>query len=398
MRILYLSPRDCWPPKSGARLRDYHFAKALAARSELTYIFFSAQPSESELGANLPGAAVLPVQAPAKYTAAKLIRGLLGRQPLPVQNYTSPEMRAAVSSALAATAFHLVHLDSIHLAGYLPLIQAQAPNAAIVLDWHNIESELMQRYAVNSTSALKRNYARFTAARLSRLEKGMLRDCAGHIVCSDREHSQLRRLNPNARIAVVENGVDTQHFQPVPSASERTRLVFVGQMSYHANADAIIWFAREIWPAIRVQYPHLELTIVGSDPAPAVVALNAQNSIEVTGTVPDVLPYYQNAFASIVPLQTGGGTRLKILEAMAAGAPVISTQLGAEGLNVEDGATFLQVTNEPQSWLKALSLLVNATKRESVIAEARRLACDQYDWENIGNRLAQLYTSWVNTK
>jgi polysaccharide biosynthesis protein PslH len=395
VRVLFLSPRESWPTTSGARLRDFHFARALAARSELTYIYFAADPTQSTLASQLVQAKrVLAIASPRKYTPAKILRGVLGRLPLPIQNYTSPEMWSAVESALRAEPFDIVHLDSIHLAAYLDLVKKYAPGARTVLDWHNIESELMQRYATQSASLLRRSYARMTAGSLRRLESAMLKTCFGHIVCSRREQNQLSARQPDARIEVMENGVDSARFGAGGNSSNHNGLVFVGQMSYHANIEGITWFAREIWPAVRKRHPELALTVVGSDPAPAVLALRAHSGIEVTGTVPDVLPYYQSALASIVPLQTGGGTRLKILEAMAAGTPVVSTAMGAEGLNVTDGSDILLVGSGVGSWLAAIDIVLGK-RRAELISAARQLAADQYDWNRIGDRLAATYEKWV---
>lgn len=358
----------------------------------MTYLYFG--ESGNPLREQLPSAQrVTAVAPPSKYTPAKIARGLVSRHPLPVQNYTSPEMAAAIQWQLKSEPFDIVHLDSIHLAGYLPVIRTHAPNAKITLDWHNIESELMRRYAT-SVSGLRKTYAVLTAKRLESLESEMLKDCFGHLVCSEREQGQLCARVPEARIAVLENGVDTERFRPANGRPEQNRLVFVGQMSYHANADAAVWFVRAIWPAIKSAYPNLILTIVGSDPGPTVRALQQPGSIEVTGTVPDVVPYYQNAFASIVPLQTGGGTRLKILEAMAAGTPVISTSQGAEGLKVGSGHEFLLADATVQSWMRALDELQSPNRREEIASSARALVCREYDWKAIGAKLAELYLDW----
>lgn len=391
MRVLFISPRCSWPLISGARLRDYHLARALSERAELTYVYFA---DSNPLQQHLPAAkSVIAVATPLKYTAGKIARGLVSQYPLPVQNYTSPEMAAVIKWQLKNRPFDIVHLDSIHLAGYMPVIRRHAPGAKIALDWHNIESELMQRYA-KSNSGARKLYAALTVKRLVALEEEMLQDCFGHVVCSRREQCELLARQQSARIVTVENGVDTGHFYPARTADAKKQLVFVGQMSYHANVEGIIWFVREFWDAIRKRFPELKLTIVGSDPAPSVLALQQPGAIEVTGTVPDVLPYYQNAFASIVPLQTGGGTRLKILEAMAAGAAVVSTALGAEGLNVVPGAHFLSAEATVESWMRALDVLADADRRQTITAAARELVCREYDWAALGARLAQTYEEW----
>lgn len=416
MRVLFVSPREAWPAKSGARLRDFHLASALARDAELTYIYFADTPAQSELPSKLVQAKrVLPVASPRKYTPDKILKGILGSQPLPVQNYTSRDMSEAIESALRSEPFDIVHLDSIHLAGYLHTIQKWAPAARVILNWHNIESELMTRYSTQPSSLVRRLYARATVRSLRRLESRMLRACFGHIVCSEREKQELLSRAPGARIAVALNGVDTTRFQAVQNSpanarnglapgqteppgrlggfEEPDRLIFVGQMSYHANVEAVRWFARDIWPAVRERHPGVTLHIVGSDPPPGVLALRSQTGIFVTGTVPDVLPFYERAIAAIVPLRTGGGTRLKILEAMAAGVPVISTAIGAEGLHVTDGRDILIAGEGVGSWLAAICI-TRGTGRDQLIAQGRELVFCRYDWDQIGRSLTQVYQSW----
>ena len=277
------------------------------------------------------------VPAPPRYTPAKLVRGLI--QPLPVVNYTSGAMKAALAAAGGRRPFDLVHVDSIHMAAYEPILRRSG--APLVYDWHNIESEGMRRYSAEAASPAHKLYAALTARRLAAIEKEILRTAAGHIVCSERERETLLRIAPEARIATIENGADLRSFQETQPAAERRRILFVGWMAYHANVKAAVDFTRNVWPGIRERFPEWRLTLAGLDPAPAVLALRSEANVEVTGTVEDIRPYYGEAIAAIVPLRVGGGTRLKILEAMAAGVPVVSTPLGAEGLAVSPGADIL---------------------------------------------------------
>jgi glycosyltransferase involved in cell wall biosynthesis len=373
---------------SGAKLRDYHFAKALGGRTQLTYAYFS------ERGGEVPSIdnefsfceRLVAIPAPEMYTAGKIVRGMFGRWPLPVVNYTSPLMEDAVSKL---GSFDLVHLDSIHMAGYVKYM----PGARITYNWHNIESELMRRYAVNAPSMARRVYGALTARRLAVLEKELLGNSFGHLVCSQRERDQLLAIVPTARIAVIENGVDARAFSGAGGCGRKT-LIFVGSMSYHANIDAAVWFVREVWPSIRQRFPDLKLTLVGSNPAPAVLALKS-DAIEVTGTVPSVAPYYKDALVAIVPLHTGGGTRLKILEAMAASVPVISTTLGAEGLAVSPGENIL-IADTLADWIASLESISNDEARSNAIAAAgRKLVGSRYDWQVLGQLLFETYRSWL---
>jgi glycosyltransferase involved in cell wall biosynthesis len=166
-------------------------------------------------------------------------------------------------------------------------------------------------------------------------------------------------------------------------------------MDYHPNVEAVTWFTRRIWPVVRQRFPDWRLTLVGTNPRPAVRELQNEPNVEVTGTVPDVRPYYQDAVASVVPLHTGGGTRLKILEAMAAGVPVVSTTLGAEGLTVTPGKN-IDIVDDEAGWLPALEALSTQERlwRERT-SEGLALVRECYDWRKLGERLFQEYSSWL---
>jgi glycosyltransferase involved in cell wall biosynthesis len=396
LRILYVSPRQCWPPVSGAKLRDYHLARALGCAGELTCVhYLDPRQSRPELQDMPFCKRLIPVDRPSAYTVPKIARGLAGRWPLPVLNYTSPAMAAALNQSGAGGPFDIVHLDSIHMAAH-----AERLPTPHVYDWHNIESEAMERYGERSPSLPHRLYARLTAKRLRALEARLLRSAFGHIVCSERERDQLLAREPRARVAVVPNGVDTAYFaNPTDGVRVRhNRIVFVGSMDYPPNIEAAASFVRETWPSVRTKLPErVSLTIVGANPTPAVLQLAAQPAVEVTGTVADVRPYYSDAFAAVVPIRSGGGTRLKILEAMAAGVPVVSTPLGAEGLHVSGGRNIVLVEPaDAEGWAHELALLAsNEVRRCELAAAGLDLVRSRYDWAVIGQALSGLYRRWT---
>jgi glycosyltransferase involved in cell wall biosynthesis len=395
MRILFLSPRQCWPTHSGAKLREYHFLRALSLRGEVTYLHFTEPGFPPLTREDLPFCReVLAIPKPGAYGPWKLLGGVAGRWPLPILNYTSPEMSAAVARLTRGTKFDLVHLDAIHMMRYGGALAAQ-PEVKTVYNWHNIESELMQRYHDTAATPAKRWYAGRTAAKLRARETDILRIATGHVVCSPRERDQLQRRAPEARVAVVHNGVDMQCFANAGAGSAAGRdLIFVGSMAYPPNAEAAVFFSRNVWPAIRERMPDLRLMIVGAIPLPEVLALAQLPGVNVTGTVPDVRPYYGSALAAIVPLRAGSGTRLKILEAMAAGVPVISTPVGAEGLEATPGRDFLIAqADDAEEWISQLKGL--AGQRESLVAAGLDLVRTHYDWEAIGEELWSTYQGWL---
>jgi glycosyltransferase involved in cell wall biosynthesis len=402
MRILYFSPRDCWPLTSGARLRDYHLSRELSRHAQLTYLGFlrngETQSWRGPMGAEQNVECLL-IPLEQGYTPGKLLRGFTGPLPVTVLNYTTARMRAELTRTLADGNFDLVQMEGIHLSGYLPEIARARSRPRLICDWHNIESELLERYIANrSHSLLKRWYGARTAHLTKTRERRLLEQCDGHLVCSERERQALLTRVPGARIRVTANGVDVEaqaSGQSERSGVPRKDVVFVGSMDYHANIDAALYFAREIWPEIYQSRPDLRFVIVGSRPVEEVKALGRLEGITVTGTVDSVGPYYQKALVSVVPLRVGSGTRLKVLEAMAAGVPVISTPLGAEGLDVIDGQHLL-LAEGPAAFAAAVRKLAEDDGEwRRLVAEGQEAVRTRYDWSAIGSSLFRYYEELV---
>jgi len=225
---------------------------------------------------------------------------------------------------------------------------------------------------------------------MSEAETRALETFDAHITVSDVDAKRLRSIKSDAKILVIENGVDAAFYSDEQSAT-RNRIVFVGSMDYHANIEGATSFAREVWPMIHERQPALRFTIVGRNPPAAVKELSSMAGIDVTGSVADVRPYYRQALAAVVPLNVGGGSRLKILEAMAAAVPVVSTTLGAEGLEVNDGENILLV-DSPAKIAEAIFRLIDHPElRTRLIAGGEQLVRMRYDWSILGAKLRDEY-------
>lgn len=435
MHVLHFVPRIPWPLNTGAKLRNYHLAREIAGRAGITLLAFSENGEQTDNTSSTPAdesstepvlespesfyERVILVGRDQGYTLSKIVRGAIGKTPLPVLNYTTPAMKEALARVLDEHDFDVVQVESIHLAEYLPVIRAARSSPLIICDWHNIESELMQRYSERQTNLLRRTYARRASGQMSKLERRAMHEFDAHVVVSKRDGERLQELAPKARIFLIENGVDTAYYTDerinrahalwvkergqeaasvqelergsavLPEPEKPRRIAFVGSMDYHANVDAAVSFAKEVWPRLQAEQPGLIFTIVGRDPAREVRDLEHVSGIEVTGTVDDVRPYYHETLAAIIPLRVGGGSRLKILEAMAAGVPVISTTLGAEGLDVQDGRNIL-IAETSEDFCKAITNL-DEERRRTLIAGGRALVSEQYDWSRLGALLFETY-------
>jgi glycosyltransferase involved in cell wall biosynthesis len=361
------------------------------------------------------------------YTLAKIVRGAFGRTPLPLLNYTTTAMKHSLARVLSEGEFDVVQIESIHLLAYLPTIRLAKSRPLVILDWHNIESDLLQQYSERTGGTLRRVYARRTSRQLSRFERLAMKEFDAHIVVSENDRARLLDYSRDVRIFVIENGVDTDYYSDkridaayadwlceqtetaasVPaqdaellnaSAVVRSRVVFVASMDYHANSDAAVSFAREVWPGIHQRRPDLAFTIVGRNPSPEVRQLAMLPGVEITGTVDDVRPYYREALAAVIPLRVGGGSRLKILEAMAAGVPIISTTLGAEGLDVHNDQDILIADTNKELSEAIISLTNDSERRNRLSVGGRALVSARYDWSTLGESLLEIYQGLTDTK
>jgi glycosyltransferase involved in cell wall biosynthesis len=398
MRILYFAPHSSWPLTTGARLRDYHLARQLGARCSLTFAGLIApgeeQPPDPPAGSNFESNITL-TRGPA-YTPVKILRGLLGPVPVTLLNYFHHSAADRLAKIIDEREIDTVQMESVHLLPYLPAIRATRRNPPVLADWHNIESELMYRFAAQARNPLRRWAANRTAYLIERSEERLLASCRFHTVASERERDALRRRSPGADIRVVFNGVDVDFYSEASpiALADAPALLFVGSMDYHANIDAVLWFVRKIWPELKRTHPRLVFFVVGRNP-PSEIRELASDGITITGTVDDVRPWYRNATAAVVPLRTGSGTRLKILEAMAAGVPVISTTLGAEGLDVSHRSDILLADTRVDIVAAVNQVIASEPLQHQLRQAGRTLVTERYDWRALGTRLYEIHSEML---
>jgi polysaccharide biosynthesis protein PslH len=394
LRILFFSPQQLWPVNSGSRLRNVHLATGLAQRAEVTVLQVLQPDQRNE--ATAADADVFEhfvnAQKEKSYSIQTVLKGVIGPLPVTVHNYYSSDIRNCLQKALHERTYDVVQMETSNLFSYIDVIRKAPGSPALLLDWHNIDSELMERYASESSSLPKKLIARRTATLLAKLEKRLTFQCDAHTVVSALDRDKLLAHNRRAAVTVIPNGVDSKKFSSEFKAGQKRDLLFVGSMDYHANSDAVLWFVNNIWGAIEKAFPDLNFTIVGRSPAKEIRDL-ATDRIRVTGTVEDVRPFYEQALAVIVPLRVGGGTRLKILEAMAMGVPVISTTIGAEGIEAQNGEEIL-LADSVEEMISALRVVMSngGARREAVAQAGRRLVAAKYDWDSIAARLYQVHS------
>jgi polysaccharide biosynthesis protein PslH len=404
MRILWLKADLLLPLDKGGKLRTWHLMRHLKRRHEITYVSF-ADPSEA--AAHVAGMrevadriyTIPRVDAPkrsARFYAGAALR-VFDPLPYAVGKYRSRAFRRQVDTLFAKETFDVVVCDflppSVNLTWPLP--------CPAVLFTHNVEADIWRRHAETQTWAPARALYNMQHQRMLRFEERALRRFDGVLAVSDADRRTFGWLYQDAArrpIRVVPTGVDTDFFTPGRAPSGSRSLVFTGSMDWLPNEDAVQFFCREILPLIRAEEPDVALTIVGRAPTPAVQRLAADHGVTVTGRVDDVRPLVRDAAVYIVPLRIGGGTRLKIFEAMAMGKAVVSTTVGAEGLPVTHGEHVL-LADEPNRFAQAVvRLLRDEDRRQELETAARRLVAEHYNWASAANELDDAISHFARSR
>lgn len=400
MRILFLSHFIPHPPTGGASLRNYNLIRQLARSHKVDLLTFTQtvrHPTREQIAQSRAAMgefcrSVEVIDLPTDYSRLKwyglLAANTFSAQPYSAWRFQSRAMLRALERHLGGRRYDIVHVDTIALAGYLPYLHG----VPAVLNHHNVESSLLLRRAANERHPAKKAYLALQGHKLRRAERRALTAFAGNVAVSELDRRELQALAPEARIAVVPNGTDTEFFRPSSATSETVSLVFAGSMSWYPNRDAMILFAEKIWPLIRQALPNAVMHVIGSAVPPEVRRVGAQDPrFRVLGFVDDVRPYIAEASVYVVPIRVGGGTRLKILDAMAMGKAIVSHSIGAEGLDLEDGKEIL-IADPPEAFARQVIELVNdAPRREALARAARATAEAKYAWSRIAPRLEEFY-------
>ncbi len=392
MRILWIKAGKLLPVDTGGKIRSYNILRHLARHHDVTLLsYYGGQRDteyEAEIQRELPGAQTI-------YTAAldgsALAQSLayLGRifhsAPFAVSKFTHPDVQHAVARHIGAKTFDVAVCDFLSASLNFPGILV----TPTVLFQHNVESALWQRMATTEPNPVKRFAYQIEAAKMSRYERSALGKFQRVIAVSEYDRQQMLAMDPACGISVVPTGVDTQKYSIAPpSTADPPRIVFTGSMDWEPNIDAVDYFCQEVFPSIRSEFSSAVFQIVGRNPHPRVKQL-ASASVEVTGTVPSVSDYLRNATVVVVPLRIGGGTRLKIFEAMAMGKAVVSTPIGAEGLEVKSGRD-LVLADDAATLASAINLLLRDSALRRRYEEAAPKLAAEYDWSSIEQRFAQV--------
>lgn len=401
MRILFLCLRCPYPPQRGDRIRSYHFIKQLSRRHEITLVFFAESDSDIEAVRHLQPFCERVEWVRFRPNFAKLNTAIhcLSRTPLQVHYWYSPQMQRKINELLAENTFELIHAQLFRMGQYV----INTHGIVKVLDLcDSLALNLSRRAELDCTP--KRFLVKLEEKRVRQYEIDIMESFDWGTVVASFDKDYLLKQDNNLKLSVVPMGVDLKYFHPnqdVPSdsnelhssvSSDSTKnLLFTGTMNYFPNSDAVIYFCEEIYPLIQKQHPDINFYIVGNHPTEQVQRLAEIRGVTVTGYVPDIRPYFYKASVFVAPLRAGSGIQTKNLEAMAMGTPVVTTSIGAMGLEAEVGKELL-TADTPQDFADCvIDLLENSEKQQNLGHAGRKRVEASYDWSVLVEKLEQVY-------
>ena len=397
MRILWVVEARLLPVQSGGVIRTYHQVRELSLRHDLQLLacYRGRERNlayEAALEEALPGARAVLATAPDVLGRAGYLRSRAARSPRNLGFGTSPHIQELLAEWLGDARFDVAVCDGLAPSVNFP---ASSPTPVVLFE-HNFESELLRRQAANATgiSWAWRWLLRVEARRMEQFERRAIQRAAHVVAVSRQDAASIAEIGGHHRVTAISTGVDLESFQPRPaSASEEPLVMFTGLMSYLPNVDAVGYFVRDTWPRVLAAVPSARFRIVGRSPHRRVRDL-ASDTIEVTGAVDSIASHLAEASVVVVPLRAGGGTRLKIYEAMAMAKPVVSTRLGAEGLAVRDGEDII-LADDPATFANAVVRLLTDASARSSLGTAAAATASRFGWPAIATEFERILESVV---
>jgi polysaccharide biosynthesis protein PslH len=400
LNILWVSQMPASPPRFGAQARMHGLMTQLARQHDLTAAMllddeFDAEECRRAMQAYCREVVLIPNPRGRQGLAKRLVqvRSLASTRSFERFRVTLSELQQALDRILRTRRFDVVNLEFSYLGRYH---LRQAPPGeklpAFVVDFHNIDYDLARQYAREGSSLIRRLYAEANWRKLRREELETCRDADGVYLCSAADEQRLLNEAPGVHTAVIPNAADVEFYRPRPTdpPPDGRTVVFFGLLSYVPNIDGVKYFVEDIWPRVAAAHPEARCKIIGGQPPPSLRAL-AGPRVELTGFVSDLRPHLATAAAMVVPLRLGGGTRLKVVEAMAMGKAIVSTALGAEGIEAVPGRDLL-IEDQPAAFAGAVNrLLAEPSLAAQVGSSARRLAVQKYAWNSAAVALEAFY-------
>ena len=406
MKVLWIGHNLAYPPKGGALQRNYNLLRQAAAHAEVHFIAFDqprTRPSDIQpddcitaLKGFCASANWVPLAQPGGRFHRHLMaaRSLVSKNPYEVHWLRSRQLQTKLAGLFRLHRFDVVHFDTLGLAQYIPL----ANTSGMVLNHHDVQAALMARRMELETNPVLKQYWRIETRKLRDAELHWGEKVDMNLVCSAEEAALLIGERSCMRTAVVANGVDTAYFSPRSDPGGQT-LLFCGSLDMYPNQDAVKYFFEAIWPALRSRHKDIEIYMVGRRPPDWLKArADTDNRLHVTGFVDDVRSYFRKATICVCPIREGGGTRLKILDSLAMGVPVIGTSFACSGLNLRHDRDVIMADSADEFVRQVGQLLDRAELRLRIGSAGRQVVEREYSWDVIGKNLVRAYEEVVELK
>lgn len=388
VKTLYLAQRVPYPPNKGEKIRTFHQIKYLLDNNHEIFLCCP-YVSDDELEHFAQFSDNYRIVMQNYKLGSRIIRyvsGMLANKPLSVTNFYSKGLQNIVDQVITKEAFDNIVCTSSSMAEYIfnsTALTDSIHKPRLVMDFMDLDSDKWRQYGISSTIPLSWIYHRESVL-LAKYELNIYHLFDKCIFISPAEVDLFCKNNEctDKPLAIIGNGIDSQVYAPPvqPPVNKDPVFIFTGVMDYKPNIDAVTWFADHVWPRVIKDYPESRLIIAGMNPAPGILALTKLNSIEVTGFVEDILPYYHQADFFIAPLRIARGIQNKVLQAFSCGLPVISTSMGAEGIDYTDGKNIL-IADTPDSFIDSIEMLINnKVLYQSLKDNALQLIKDHYSW------------------
>jgi glycosyltransferase involved in cell wall biosynthesis len=400
MRILFLSAQLPEPPHAGGTLRINGLMRGLhGAGHGVCLLAFADGDQLASVREKLDEfVSQISIVRPPHRSVRQRLRNLVFSNLADMERrYYSPLFERTLEGLLATHSFDLIQIESLEMAVYLPIIQRLQPATPVIYDSFNAEYALQRTIFETESRRLQRLpgalYSFIQWRRLTRFERSVCHAVDHTIAVSDADADAFARLAPNRPVSVIPNGINVACYSATDSSLElgQHALVFTGSMGYRPNVDGALWFADQVLPRIRAHVPDAKFFVVGSNPHSRLTVLRDRDDVEVTGWVPNVNPFLHAAAVYVIPLRMGSGTRLKVLQAMAAGRAVVSTTIGAQGLDAQDGEQ-LRLADTADEFAQAVVALLNAPDQRRALGQAGMAFVQaHFDWPAIVPGLLRVY-------
>jgi sugar transferase (PEP-CTERM/EpsH1 system associated) len=386
LKILWVKAGGLYPPNIGGRIRSYRILKVLAQRHSITlFTFYAATKDDlhSVLEREFTQVVLMPLAIPAGRTVLEALsyaRYLLSPLPYTVSKFCKPQVAQRLLEVVSESKPDVIVCDFVVAAQAIPW-NIPIPK---ILFTHNVEAAIWRHHCKVAGNPLWKLLSWREYRAMDRFERDYLKQADHVLTVSDHDRNIFASTIDPSRITVIPTGVDIDYFRPAPTPEEPATLVFSGAMDWMPNEDAVVYFIKRILPLVRKQIPNASICVVGRNPSAALLELAATHrGAKITGIVDDIRPFVRRSAVYVVPLRIGGGTRLKIFEAMAMGKAVVSTTIGAEGLPVHPGQDIV-IADDPDDFAdKTINLLKDPFRRAELGRAARELVEQKYSWDSV---------------